>query len=97
MKVLTDLGAKEVGSYENEVLAIDFLKNKIEEIRKNAHKCQDIQLDVQRDSIVSDREPFVSSYENIQNIVIRVASNNASSSSILINSHFDSVRTSPGI
>lgn len=99
MKVLTDIGARVVGSYENEVLAVDFLKQEIEEIQKNAHECQEIQLDVQRDSFVSDMEgyPFVSSYVNIQNVVVRVSSNDSFSPTILINSHFDSVRTSPGI
>lgn len=47
MKSLNDLGPRVSGSYNNEVLAVDFLKREISFIQQLAHEKQRIYADVQ--------------------------------------------------
>ncbi|XP_057663658.1 endoplasmic reticulum metallopeptidase 1-like [Diorhabda carinulata] len=100
LNFLTNLGPKVVGSYENEVLAVNFLKHEIEQIKLNAHPNQLLELDIQTVSgsyymnlLKSDN---INVYRNVQNIVVKLHGGNNTDKSILINSHFDSVPTSPG-
>lgn len=99
--MLTDLGPRITGSYENEVLAVDILKREIGYIQKQANTNQTIEIDVQitSGSYYLDYKPngVISAYGKIQNIVVRLASKNNSKHSVLVNAHFDSVPTSPGI
>lgn len=89
-----------VGSYENEVLAVDFLKREINFILQQSNRAQKIELDHQKVSgaYFLDFSPhgLVNVYDNVQNIVVRVASAFNSNHSLLVNCHFDSVPTSPG-
>lgn len=89
------------GSYENEVLAVDFLKREINFIIQQAHKKQKIDVDHQivSGSYYLDLKPYglINVYENVQNIIVRIESENNLNSSLLLNCHFDSVPTSPGI
>lgn len=92
------MGPRVAGSYENEVLAADFLQREINIIAQKAHKNHKIELDVQ---VVSGSHyiwmkpngKFVP-YSNLQNIVVKLQGK--TNSSVLINAHFDSVPTSPG-
>lgn len=88
-----------MGSYENEVAAVALLKRQIEEIITKAHPNQTIELDIQ---VVSGSYNLdllhvdqINVYANVQNIVVKVHGSEGLHS-VLINSHFDSVPTSPG-
>ncbi|XP_049826567.1 endoplasmic reticulum metallopeptidase 1-like isoform X2 [Aethina tumida] len=100
LKLLTSLGSKVVGSHENEVLAVDFLKRELTFIINQKHKNQQIEIDQQ---VVTgayfmswNNIGRINKYGNVQNIVVKLYSHNSSALSILVNSHFDSVPTSPG-
>lgn len=99
--MLTDLGPRVLGSYENEVLSVDFLKREIAFIQQQAHRNLTIELDVQvvTGSYFLGFKPngIINAYSNVQNVIVRVLSGNNSLHSVLVNAHFDSVPTSPGI
>jgi Zn-dependent M28 family amino/carboxypeptidase len=67
---------------------------------QKAHKNQKLELDVQVVSgslyLQTKLHGNIFSYSNLQNIVVKVYANNNATQSVLINSHFDSVPTSPG-
>ncbi|KAL3287811.1 hypothetical protein HHI36_002272 [Cryptolaemus montrouzieri] len=99
LKYLTDLGPRVVGSYENEVLTVEFLKKRIQEIIHHSHSSQKIELDVQivSGSYYLDSRPTrkINIYANVQNVVVKLYGQDANNS-LLLNAHFDSVPTSPG-
>lgn len=100
LKLLTDIGPRIAGGYENEVLAVDFLKREVNFIIQRAHKNQKVELDIQvvSGSHYLQTKPTgkIVPYSNLQNIVVKLHAANNSSQSVLINAHFDSVPTSPG-
>lgn len=100
MKQLTSIGPKVTGSYENEVLAVDFLKREINFIIQQSNRKQKIELDHQKvsGSYFLGFKPYglVNVYDNVQNIIARISSASNSNHSLLLNCHFDSVPTSPG-
>lgn len=100
LKLLTDLGPRVVGSYENEFLSVDILKREIELIQQQANKNHTIEVDIQvvTGSYLLGYKPnsIINAYSNVQNVVVKLSSRNDSESSVLVNAHFDSVPTSPG-
>ncbi|KAK6617317.1 hypothetical protein RUM44_005648 [Polyplax serrata] len=99
LKRITSLGTRVVGSYENEVLAVDLLKREISFISQGLNRIHRIDVDIQRPtgSYFLEFKPygFRNYYTNIQNIVVRLSSGNATDS-ILLNCHYDTVPESPG-
>lgn len=103
LEVLSNIGPRVTGNYENEVLAVQYLKQEINEIIYSSPKqYNEILYDLQ---IVSGCFTLnlkgvtkTTCYQNIQNIVIKLKPlifTNVSET-ILLNCHFDSVPTSPG-
>lgn len=95
---MTDIGPRVAGSAANEIETVQFFEERLNEIKRQAHSAQKIDLNLQ---IVSgtyflDYKPSGSFnvYKNAQNIVARLRGKQ--NSSILVNAHFDSVPTSPG-
>lgn len=90
------------GSYENEILAVDYLKREIEAIRSRSKSAHEMLLDIQkpRGSYNLDfMDGMTHHYRNIQNVIVKVkpkAGGVGSRNSLLINCHFDSVPLSPG-
>ncbi|KAF5270862.1 hypothetical protein FQA39_LY08307 [Lamprigera yunnana] len=99
LKLLTSLGSRVTGSYENEVLAIDFFKREIAFIDQRTHRNQKLEVDHQivSGSYFMDFKPngAIHAYSKIQNIVVKLHGM-SSEHSVLINAHFDTVPTSPG-
>ncbi|CAH1955287.1 unnamed protein product [Acanthoscelides obtectus] len=100
LQLLTKMGPRITGGYENEVLAVDYITREINFIIQQAHQNQKIELDVQ---VVSGAYTLdllhvdqINAYSNVQNIVVKVHGSNDSENSLLVNAHFDSVPTSPG-
>ncbi|XP_037035537.1 endoplasmic reticulum metallopeptidase 1-like isoform X1 [Bradysia coprophila] len=94
---LTNLGVKVVGSDINEVIAIDFFRNKIQTIINQKSSLHDIEFDVQMSSGSFQLDSMTSVYRNIQNFVVKLSPANAgATSSLLLNTHFDSVPISLG-
>lgn len=105
LKILTSFGSRPVGSYSNEVLAVDFLKREIGHIKQAAHKNQRIEMDVQIVSGAYYREHkdmgMLSVYRKVQNVVVKLHGmpdlhGQSNNNSLLVNCHFDSVSGSPG-
>lgn len=100
LKILASFGPKVTGSHANEYEAVNFLRNRILEIKTKGLSANEITYDLQK---VSGKFPLTAfsniytiTYENIQNIVVKVGPSGMSNYSLLINCHFDSVPTSPG-
>ncbi|CAH1998298.1 unnamed protein product [Acanthoscelides obtectus] len=99
LRNLTKIGPRTAGSFENEVLAVNILKQEIEGIMKEANDHHVIEMDVQRASGAFNLEfldGMTNVYQDMQNVVVKVGSRIASPHSLLINCHFDSVVDSPG-
>ncbi|KAG5898670.1 hypothetical protein JTB14_030620 [Gonioctena quinquepunctata] len=99
LKNLTEMGPRPAGSYENEVLAVNVLKKEVDNIIREANGHHVIQLDIQKASgefNLKFLDGMTNVYRDIQNVVVRIGSENESPHSLLINCHFDSVVDSPG-
>lgn len=100
LKVLTSVGPRVVGSYENEVFAVEFLTQELIRIKDAAHEVHSVDIDVQTvsGSYYVNYRPFgaFNSYGNVQNVIVKLHARNESAKSILVNAHFDSVPSSPG-
>lgn len=99
LKTLTNFGPRISGSYENEVLAVNFLKDEINNIISEAKEHNVIELDIQKVSGSFQLE-FLDNmnlvYRDQQNVIVKVGSKIRSQHSLLINCHFDTVADSPG-
>ena len=99
LRKLTSVGARPTGSYENEVLATDFIRRELASLQKNANHIHKLTVDVQkpRGSFnLGFADGFTHHYTNIQNIVAKLESGHGAKHSLLVNCHFDSVPQSPG-
>lgn len=97
---LSKFGPKPTGSYANEVLAVDYIQRKLLFIKKHANLANKIDIDVQKPKgcfPLTFMDGMTSCYSNIQNIVARIGPQQATNKSLLINCHFDTSITSPGI
>lgn len=96
---LTSLGPRPTGSFENEVLAVNFLNKEINSVINKANKIHRITSDVQK---VSGSFPLefldgmTNVYKNVQNVIVKIGPKQESAHSLLLNCHFDSVVDSPG-
>ena len=95
---LSKIGPKVVGSAANEQVAVQFLLNEIDDIINAARlDIFKIEKDVQIASGNYVLWKMVNAYQSIQNVVVKITPRNSTStSSLLINTHFDSVPGSSG-
>ncbi|GAB0089651.1 endoplasmic reticulum metallopeptidase 1 [Sergentomyia squamirostris] len=96
-----EIGQKVVGSDENEVQAIDFLLREIDAINTTKNSAHTIEVDVSVHdgafTLGSKTAGTVSMYHQLQNLIVRVRpSSGPADATLLVNSHFDTVPTSPG-
>ncbi|XP_017077370.1 endoplasmic reticulum metallopeptidase 1 [Drosophila eugracilis] len=91
------IGTKVVGSYENEYKTVEFLLKELNLIKENIQTDYfDMEIDVQRAYGAYVKWNLVNMYQGIQNVVVKITPKGSSSENyILVNSHFDSVSTSP--
>lgn len=95
---LTKIGPKVVGSAANEQTAVNFLLSEISKIVQDSRTdLYDIEQDVQIASGNYVLWQMVNTYQSIQNVVVKLTPRGTNStSSLLINSHYDSVPGSSG-
>ncbi|CRL03600.1 CLUMA_CG016511, isoform A, partial [Clunio marinus] len=91
LKTLNDFGPKVVGSDANEILAFNYIFDTLNDIRNNSKLKDEIIVDTQ---VVSGHNFVSASYENLQNIVVRIQGE--IDNAMMMNCHFDSVPGSPG-
>ncbi|XP_031849002.1 endoplasmic reticulum metallopeptidase 1 [Nomia melanderi] len=96
---LTSIGPRIVGSYENEVLAIKYLTNIINNIVKDASENHKILVNVTKHSgafPLKFLDGMTNVYKNVQNIIVKIGPHMPMHSSVLLNCHFDTFPDSPG-
>lgn len=97
LKEFAEIGPRVIGSYENEVTAVDFFRQKIQGIKQEANAVQKIEVDVQvaSGSYLVDTG-FLTVYDKVQNVLVKLHSSNHSRYTLLINAHFDSAPGTSG-
>ncbi|KAG4075302.1 hypothetical protein HA402_003093 [Bradysia odoriphaga] len=91
------IGPKVFGSFENEELALEFLKQELDYIIAERNPVHDISYDIQKSSGSLQIDKTTALYTDIQNFVVKFSPASASTNhSLLVNTHFDSVPVSPG-
>lgn len=94
---ITNIGPKIVGSDINEIVAIEFFKNKVQPIIDERNVVHDIEFDIQIGSGSFQLDTMTSVYRNIQNFVVKLSpANVTTTNSLLLNTHYDSVPISLG-
>lgn len=95
---LVNIGVRLAGSAANEDKAVAFLLNEIADIQKNLLADYfTLEVDVQITTGSHAYSNLLESYNNVKNVVVKLAPKNSTSESyLLINSHYDTVPTSPG-
>lgn len=93
------IGEKVVGSYRNQVLAIEYLLHHLQQIKARATNDKTIEIDVQTCSggyYISQKRGLTNMYVNMVNVISRLSDGDQSSNALLVNCHFDSHPSSPG-
>lgn len=97
LQILNDMGPKVSGTKENEIMATNYIKDRIQQILKKSHAVQTVQFDHQivSGSYFLDFAPgMIAAYRSVQNLIVRVEGE--SPNALLLNCHYDSVYGSPG-
>ncbi|XP_037956829.1 endoplasmic reticulum metallopeptidase 1-like [Teleopsis dalmanni] len=100
-RILYDLeriGPKIVGTYANENVTLQLLLDEVDKIRTVMNNDMFLmEVDVQRVSGQYMHWEMINMYQGVQNLVVKLSTRSSTStSSLLINSHFDSKAGSPG-
>ncbi|KAH8384735.1 hypothetical protein KR093_007119, partial [Drosophila rubida] len=95
---MVQIGQRLTGSSANEVDAVAFLLEEIEDIRKSMlEDYYTLEVDLQKVTGAHTYHSISEMYIGVQNVVVKLSSKNTTSDSyLLVNSHFDTVLTSPG-
>lgn len=99
LKNLTQIGPRVAGSYENEILAVDFLKRQINSIKAASSYVHEMEIDFQKSSGAFRLEfldGMTNVYNDVQNVIVKLGSKIKSKHSLLLNCHYDTVIDSPG-
>lgn len=99
---ITKFGPRVAGSYANEVQAKDYLLMEVQRMEQQLHASKRMEIDLQITSgsfqlVDFIQTTFFSVYRNMQNVVVKITEQKESEDSFLINCHYDSVSSSPGI
>ncbi|XP_075683460.1 endoplasmic reticulum metallopeptidase 1 [Rhinoderma darwinii] len=93
------IDSRTVGSPANEILAVNYLLDKIKDIEKKSSKVHKITIDIQRPTgsfSLGFLGGFTSYYDNITNIAVKLEPARGAQHAVLANCHFDSVANTPG-
>lgn len=95
---LVNIGVRLAGSEANENKAVAFLLKEISDIQKNLlDDYFTLEVDVQATTGSHAYSNLLESYNNVNNVVVKLSPKNSKSESyLLVNSHYDTVPTSPG-
>lgn len=96
---IVKVGARVSGTYENDVYAVKYILDNVEEVKKAAHPSRKIEANVQRPTgsfFLAFLDDFTSYYANISNTVVKVTTPESDDNALLLNCHTDSVINAPG-
>ena len=103
LNAITKLGPRPAGSYENDVLAVDYIKAEIDKIKVTVNPKYDFEMQIQTPtgSFAFIRElinfGMTNAYANITNILVKLSPKQAKKNiNVLVNAHFDSVPKTEG-
>lgn len=101
LKGLTDLGPRVAGSYENDVLAVEYLDRKLNAIAREHNASGVHQVEIERQVAsgayqLTFLDGMTMQYNDVHNVIVRVAAVKPTNVSLMFNCHFDSVPDSPG-
>ena len=102
LRQITSVGPRPAGSYENEVLAADFIRRRLESIQNKTKSVHNLLIDVQkpRGSFnLQFVDGLTQNYRDITNIIAKLepaVTQRSIKDALLVNCHFDSVPQSPG-
>lgn len=97
LRKITEIGPRVVGSVENEVMTIAYLKDQFRKLKSEAKSFYKIEYDLQVASGSYIHWKMINSYQGVQNFIIKIGPKDTNSTSyLLVNSHFDSVPSGPG-
>ncbi|VVC43662.1 Peptidase M28 [Cinara cedri] len=98
---LANLGERPVGSDENEKLAFNLFKTEIKDIMNALSNVNEIKMFNQKVSgsfpLDMNNLKYMLSYENLQNVVVKLDPKKGINDAVLLNCHFDSVPGGPGV
>lgn len=98
---LANIGQRPVGSDENEKLAFDLFKTEIKNIINEVGNVNDIEMYNQKVSgsflLDMNNLKYMFTYEDLQNIVVKLDPKKGVNDAVLLNCHFDSVPGGPGV
>lgn len=87
-------GPKVVGSNANEVRAVNFILNYVNQVKANATNPNDVIINHQVVSGINNFWGVTHHYQNVQNVIVKLQGEDEHA--VLMNCHFDSVPGSPG-
>ncbi|MEE6459168.1 hypothetical protein FKM82_000560 [Ascaphus truei] len=96
---IAGIDSRTVGSPANEILAVNYLMEKIRAIQGRSNAANRITVDVQRPTgsfSIDFLGGFTSYYDNITNIAVKLEPEPGAEHAVLANCHFDSVANTPG-
>ncbi|XP_067237044.1 endoplasmic reticulum metallopeptidase 1-like isoform X2 [Chanodichthys erythropterus] len=94
---ITSVGPRTIGSPENEITTVNYLLDQIEQIRSESETGpHSITVDVQRPTGSFSINGFISYYDRVTNIAVKLQPKTSAQHFMLANCHFDSVANSPG-
>ncbi|XP_051745106.1 endoplasmic reticulum metallopeptidase 1-like isoform X2 [Ctenopharyngodon idella] len=94
---ITSVGPRTIGSPENEITTVNYLLDQIEQIRSESETGpHSITVDVQRPTGSFSINSFISYYDRVTNIAVKLEPKTSAQHFMLANCHFDSVANSPG-
>lgn len=99
LEQITAIDSRTVGSPANEILAVNYILDRVRDIQKKRNKVHKITLDVQRPTgtfSIDFLGGFTSYYDNITNIAVKLEPARGAQHAVLANCHFDSVANTPG-
>ncbi|XP_018415801.1 PREDICTED: endoplasmic reticulum metallopeptidase 1 isoform X2 [Nanorana parkeri] len=99
LEQISAIDSRTVGSPANEILAVNYILDRVRDIQKKRNKVHKITLDVQRPTgsfSINFLGGFTSYYDNITNIAVKLEPARGAQHAVLANCHFDSVANTPG-
>ncbi|XP_048013228.1 endoplasmic reticulum metallopeptidase 1-like isoform X3 [Megalobrama amblycephala] len=94
---ITSVGPRTIGSPENEITTVNYLLDQIKQIRSESETGpHSITVDVQRPTGSFSINGFISYYDRVTNIAVKLQPKTRAQHFMLANCHFDSVANSPG-
>ncbi|XP_072260329.1 endoplasmic reticulum metallopeptidase 1-like isoform X2 [Pyxicephalus adspersus] len=96
LKQIAAIDSRTVGSPANEILAVNYILDRIRDIQKKRNEVHNITVEVQRPTGSFSFAGGFTYYDHITNIAVKLEPARGAQHAVLANCHFDSVVNTPG-